>query len=216
MKKAYCLATLIALCCTVPLASATTILSNLPGSGTYTTTGSATLTPSFWEAVGITNSSGSAVTFTSLEGEFASTPGGTLDGGIYSDVSGNPGSLLAAFNSVGVSNNSNPTSKLLTTTSSFNLQNATSYWFVLHDAVPQVTWDPDNSAGGGTVPVASAGYSYNGFRFSTNTGASWTNDTLARLTVEITTVPEPASLTLLAAGAASLFLLRRRARHQAV
>lgn len=190
-------------------ADATTILSNLPGTGTYKTTGYF-LTTTSWEAVGVTKL-GAAENFDSLTGMFCGGPGGILEGGIYSDVSGNPGVLLAAFNNVNVAAGSTPTSYAVTTASPFTLQPATSYWFVLHDLVP-MQWVADNSTNG-TTPTAGVGYTYSGYRKSSNTGSTWASDSPGNYTVQITTVPEPASATLLLVGVASgAATVRRRAR----
>lgn len=192
-------------------AHTTSVLSNLPGSGTYTNTGSTPITTVGWAAVGLTTST-TTETFSSFQGYFQSGAGGTLEGGIYADSSGNPGATaLATFNAVTIPGNTNA-EYTLTTTSPFTLQASTNYWFVLHDAV-SYTWDRDNSTNG-TAPTASTGHTFNGYRTSSNSGGTWTTPSGSNWTVQINVVvPEPATFALAGLGFACLvgYGLRRRA-----
>lgn len=208
------LALLLSLCA-LGNAHAGTVLNNLPGTGTYNTFGQF-LTTSTWEAVGLTTSAVTE-TFGSFSGYFnnPSLNPTTLEGGIFSDSSANPGTLLSAFNNVAIPASLNtPTLETLTTVSGFTLQPSTTYWFVVHDAVQPLQWLQDNSTNG-TLPTAAAGFTLAGYRTSTNSGTAWSTPGagLSNYTVQISTTPEPATLTLL--GSAFLLLgghqlLRRR------
>ena len=184
-------------------------ISNVPGSGSYDKP--KLLSTTNWEAVGLTTDA-SSQNFSGLVGVFAGgTTGGTLEGGIYSDSGFNkPSTLLSAFNNVPVT----PfvTAQVLVTTSSlFQFQPSTKYWFVLHDFTP-FAWMADNSISG-TTPGVTPGYSYNGFADSSNAGGSWATDNI-NYTVQISTsavvAPEPSTLALMAAGALGMAWVARR------
>ena len=187
------------------------ILTNLPGTGTYGSTGIDLLTSTSWGAVGFQTSS-AAESFTSFRGFFTSGTGGQIDGGIYSDNSGNPGSLLAAFTPVTVPASQPAISLTVNTASPFTLQATTNYWVVLHDPIIPYGWDRDNSTNG-TTPAASSGHTFNGYRTSINSGTAWSSST-GNWTTEITvaTTPEPSTMVLacLAAAGLTVPLLRRR------
>src|SRR5262249_53931604 len=139
--------------------SAATILSNLPGTGTYHAT--QLLSTTQWAAINLTLG-GTAETFDSFRGFYSnnSTNPLLLEGGIYSNVSGHPGSLLSAFGNVSIpGNTTTPAPFTLTTTSSFVMQPSTSYWFVVHDPPAGITWAKDSSTSG-TTPIAAAGHTF--------------------------------------------------------
>jgi hypothetical protein len=196
VKIVSLLALVIAVVFVVAQANAdTVVLSNLPGTGSYSL--GRALTTTSWEAVGLTTST-SPQSFVSLVGEFAGgVTGGVLEGGIYSDSSSYPGTSLAVFNNVTIPAG-NYGLYTLTLESPFTLQPSTSYWFVLHDSSP-FDWWRDSTGTYGITPTASPGYTYNGFLSSSNSGTSWSADAM-QLTVEISTVPEPSTIILLGTG----------------
>jgi hypothetical protein len=209
-RKLLCLALFVFL---FPNASARagTILTNLPGTGLYKAVGQSLATTT-WEAVGLTTGT-TAETFDSFAGRFTNSTnsGATLEGGIFANNSGNPGTLLSAFTNVVIPARTDAL-VTLNTASSFTMQPNTNYWFVVHDAPSQFAWVQDNSTNG-TVPTASAGNAFVGYRNSINSGAAWTTPgiTSANYTVDIaaTPTPEPGTLVLFGIGAISLFAISR-------
>ncbi len=188
------------------------ILSNLPGTGSYT--GTTILTASAWEAVGLQTGS-SPETFTDLQGYFhGGTAGGDISGGIYLDNGGKPASSASVlFDNVSVP----PLTQVMetiTTQSPFMLAANTEYWFVLHDPSVPFTWQNDTSNGSnGAAPTAYEGGTYEGYEFTGNTGSTWSAGGLhPTITVDAspTAVPEPASLALIGLPAAMALLRRRR------
>ena len=171
--------------------SAETILSNLPGTGSYKVTGQS-LTTTTWEAVGLTTGT-TAETFDSFAGRYvnSSLSGATLEGGIFSDNSGNPGTLLSTFTNVAIpGSTSTATLFTLNTASSFTMQASTTYWFVVHDTPVQFAWVQDNSTSG-TVPTASAGNTFVGYRNTSNSGTAWTTQAAGWPTTPSTFPPRP-------------------------
>lgn len=189
-------------------ASAQVILGNLPATpaGTGTNLGLGIDAVNRTKGVGLTMGSDS-LEFVSLVALMSNTsPASTLGGGIYSNVGGNPGVELMSFIPVPVPENTPPTEFTLTAAGSFTLDANTSYWFVLTGptTTQSLLWQ---SLSPNTAPTPAPGISFDGYRFSTNQGASWTNSTIFN-GVAINAIPEPATLSLLAAS--GIALLRRR------
>jgi len=187
-------------------AKAVIILSNLPGSSDYTGDYQF-LSTTRWEAIGLQMSS-TAMTFSSLEGYFGNShfvSNYTLEGGIYDDNLGKPGSLLAAFTQVTVPRLTTATHYSLATASAYDLVAATTYWFVVKD-VGGLSWYRDTV---NTVPTPAPGYTYNGYMITYDSGSTWGADTSGNWTVQIQVVPEPGSVALMLAGAGCLSLCHR-------
>ncbi len=190
-------------------AAQTSILSNLPGtgSGTGTNLGLGTDGADRTKAVGLTMGVDNW-DFHSLVAMMNNpdTAPRNLSGGIYSSVGGNPGALLAPFDPVAVPAGADSLLVSITTAAPFTLTAGTNYWFVLDG--PTVTnsllWE---SLTPNAAPTGSEGVSFVGYRFSSNGGGSWSSSTIYN-GVEIFAVPAPASVALF--GVAGLALRRRR------
>jgi hypothetical protein len=186
------------------------ILTNLPatssGSGTnlgLSSTGDRT------KAVGITVGA-TPLSFDSLEVLISNTtPSSVLSGGIFSDSSGNPGSLLSAFGNLPIA--ANFVSQTVSLTSSpFTLQVNTSYWFVLDGplTVNNLPWDFLNP---NIEPTVNSLITYNGYRFSSVGGSSWGGSaTYNGLQINATPVPGPLPVLGIAAAFRYSRKLRRR------
>ncbi|MCP5128095.1 MAG: PEP-CTERM sorting domain-containing protein [Pseudomonadales bacterium] len=210
---------LVALLICTPVASvnAGAILSNLPGiSGGTSVSTNLGLGPDLFDrskAVGLTMDA-VAMTFVSLEALISNeTPDSILSGGIYTDVGGNPGALVAAFTPVNVASNFGPSIVTLTTAASSVLAANTSYWFLLDGPGTEnlLLWD---SLAPNTAPTAT-GVAYDGYRFSSDGGTSWAvsgifNGVRINATAAAA-VPAPATLALLGLGLAGIGWSRRKA-----
>ena len=198
-------------------AQAITILSNLPGisSGTGSNLGIGLDGLDRTKAVGLTVGANS-LSFTSLTGLFSNgdNVARNVTGGIFSDVAGNPGAQLVAFNAAPVAAGAVATLETLTAVGAFILMANTSYWFVLDG--PAITntllWD---TLAPSTAPTPSAEVSsFDGYLFSQTGGASWNGSGLFNgVEIEaslVNVVPEPATLLLFGVGLAGLGLARRR------
>ncbi len=191
-------------------AGAQTILGNLPGtpSGTGSNLGLGIDGADRTKAVGLTVG-GDDWNFISMVALISNTdPGSTLSGGIYSDVGGNPGALLAAFTPVAVAPSFGPTEITLTTAAAFTLQSGTSYWFALDgpNSTNSLLWETLNP---NAAPTAVAGITYDGYRFSSNGGTTWGASGLFNgVAINATVVPAPATAALLGLG--GIAAVRRR------
>ncbi|MFN9624405.1 MAG: choice-of-anchor R domain-containing protein [Cyanobacteriota bacterium] len=185
------------------------ILTNLPG----TSSGSGTsLGLSFngdrTKAVGITVGA-TPLSFDSLEALISNTtPSSVLSGGIFSDSSGNPGSLLSAFGNLPIAENF--VSQTVSLTSApFTLQANTSYWFVLDgpSTVNNLQWDSLNP---NIEPTVNSLITYNGYLSSVG-GSSWGGSAIYNgLQINATPVPGPLPVLGIAAAFRYSRKLRRR------
>jgi hypothetical protein len=161
------------------------------------------------KAVGITVGA-TPLSFDSLEALISnSTPSSVLSGGIFSNSSGNPGSLLSAFGDLPIAENFVPQTVSLTS-APFTLQANTSYWFVL--AGPSfenfLQWD---SLSPNTQPTVNSLITYNGYRFSSDGGSSWSSSSFYNgLQINATPVPGPLPVLGIAAAFRYSRKLRRR------
>ena len=175
------------------------------------------------KAVGLTVGADN-LSFTSLTGRFSNedSVARSLTGGIFSDVGGNPGVQLVAFNPASVPSGSEGLEVALTATSPFTLLANTSYWFLLDgpDVENSLLW---TSSVFGTAPTPSAEVaSYNGYRLSGDGGTNWIGSSTlnivqieASLGTATAVLPEPGTLAVFGLGLVGLGIARRRLRAQA-
>ena len=199
-------------------AKAIVILSNLPvtGSQTGSALGLGTDRTDRTKAVGLTIGAND-LSFTSLTGLFRNPDivSRAVTGGIFSDVGGNPGAQLVAFNPVSIAAGASAVLETLTAVSAFTLLANTSYWFVLDgpDIENSLHWDALNP---NTAPTPSAEVSFDGYRFSGFGGAIWIGSSIFNgVQIEasrIVDLPEPGTLALFGLGLLGLGIARRRKR----
>ncbi|MCC5823670.1 MAG: hypothetical protein LAT64_10945 [Phycisphaerales bacterium] len=191
------------------VASANPILSNLPAnsSGTGTNLGLGIDSVLRTKAVGLTMGAES-LDFVSMEvlmSNPSTSPSSNLVGGIYSDVGGNPGGLLAAFTPTMIASGTTAQIFTLTVAGGFTLNAGQTYWFRLDgpNSTNSMMW---NSLSPNAAPTG-MGANFVGYRFSTNDGASWTNSTIYN-GMTINAIPTPGAFGVLAM--AGLVSARRR------
>ena len=201
-------------------AQAITILSNLPGtsSGTGTDLGLGTDLIDRTKAVGLTVGANS-LSFTSITGLFGNPDNAArnVTGGIFSDVAGNPGAQLIAFNAAPIAAGAFSVLETLTAVGAFVLSANTSYWFVLDGPAfaNGLFWETlaPNTAPTPSVQVSS----FDGYRLSLNGGLAWGGSGLFNgVEIEaslVNVVPEPGTLLLFGVGLAGLGFARCRKRH---
>jgi hypothetical protein len=199
-------------------ANAQSVLSNL--TGTYSTTGTnlgiGTDGADRTKAVGVTIGGSVNLIFQSMQAIISNPDpvGRPLTGGIFSDSGGNPGTLLAAFNSILTAPGSSMSNLSLTTSSPFTLVVGVTYWFVLDgpDSTNGLLW---NGTSPNTSPTASGGVTFAGYRFSSTGGATWANSTTFNaMQINAAPVPEPSTWAMIAAGAVTLVALKRVRRRR--
>lgn len=160
----------------------------------------------FTKAVGITTGA-SELRFDAMRVLVTSSPA-QLSGGIYSDVGGNPGVLLASLATLTLGQVLEPTLVVLTTTADFTLAAATTYWFRLTSPTgnSDLNW---NRLDPNVAPSSDGGVGFAGYRFSTDGGASWSVSTTPNVVaIEATVIPAPGAAVLLGLG--GLLAARRR------
>lgn len=160
----------------------------------------------FTKAVGITTGA-SELRLDAMRVLVTSSPA-QLGGGIYSDVGGNPGVLLASLATLTLGQILEPTLVVLTTSAGFTLGAWTTYWFVLTSP----TGDSDlnwNRLEPNVAPSPAGGVALAGYRLSTDGGASWSVSTTPNVVaIEATLIPAPGAAVLLGLG--GLLAARRR------
>jgi hypothetical protein len=202
-------------------ATAQSVLSNLTGS--YSTTGTNLGVGNDGvdrtKGVGVTIGGSVNLIFQSMQA-IISNPDGVgrqLTGGIFSDVGGNPGAVLANFNTILTAPGSSQSNLSLTTATPFTLVAGMTYWFVLDGRDPAsggLLWNGTNP---NTSPTASGGVTFVGYRFSSNGGTTWADSTTFNaMQINAAPVPEPSSWTMIAAGAGMLVAFKRRRRRRRV
>lgn len=161
-----------------------------------------------WKAFGLTIGS-TAMQFVSLETIFDNDSflfTRDIDGGIFGDNGGKPGSELAAFSTVTLPTQAQNVT--ITSTTGFLLLPNTLYWFVLTGPVgvgALPNWHTGTANG---APTGSAFASTAGYRFSGDNQTSWSVSTVnnqLRINANVAdfglaAVPEPSTLMLSAAG----------------
>jgi hypothetical protein len=189
------------------------ILANLPGtsSGTGTNLGLGTDLTDRTKGVGLTMG-GTSMIFDSMVALISNggTDDSALSGGIFDDVGGNPGTLLAAFAPVNVPMGTGATEIGITTVSSFSLLANTSYWFVLDGPAVSnsLLW---NSLNPNVAPTAAVGLTYNGYRFSSNGGGTWGASSIFNgVRINASAIPEPRSGLLMIVMGLGMLLVRSR------
>lgn len=197
-------------------AKAIVILSNLPGTSSGTGTFLGLNGPDRTKAVGLTVGFND-LSFTSLSGLFSNQDNVAREvtGGIFSDVGGNPGAQLVAFNPISVAAGASAALETLTAVGPFTLMANTNYWFVLDGpAVPNgLFWDFLNP---NTVPTPSFEGTLFGYRLSLNGGTTWGpsgNFNAVQIEAErIVELSAPGSLALFGLGLLGLGIASRRVR----
>jgi hypothetical protein len=191
----------------VPGRASIVVLSNFPNTSGI----GAPLSTTSWAAVGVTSSAQPAL-FDSMAVYLTNSSPSVLaiEGGIYSDNSGTPGTLLASFVNQNVAaNTSTPTLFTMATATPYTLSAATSYWFVLHDFPQGIVWVRGNPA---VTPTASGGYTYVGYKISSNTGSTWSAGSQSTVEISVTPTPEPSSFGAFAIGLLAFAGIARRTR----
>jgi hypothetical protein len=190
------------------VATAEPILSNLPGSssGTGSNLGVGTDLVDRTKGVGLTMGAQN-LQFVSMDVLISNTGADALlSGGIYASAAGNPGALLASFTGVNVASGTSAAIFSLSVAGGFDLLAGQSYWFVLDGPAVSnsLLW---NSLSPNATPTAS-GVTFDGYRFSSNGGATWANSTIFNGMTINAVVPAPGVLAGL--GLAGLVGARRR------
>ena len=170
------------------------------------TNGSGTnLTDTQTKAYGFTTSATAGFTFTSVTIALSRISGtaNTVSGGIYANNAGNPSSTqLVAFDQVSVTTGA-VNYRTLTPLSSLQLSPGTTYWVRLFSTTPGAgtQWDAVPSTQPTVSGEAPSYITTVGYRNSNNNGGAWATSGLTNgLTITLATVPEPATLALLALG----------------
>jgi len=197
--------------------NAQTLLSNIPGTGSYTAAGNLGLgIDGFDRTKGVGLTIGATSLFFTFMQAIVSNPDAMahmLTGGIYSNVSGNPGVLLAAFNPVSVASGTVHSAVSLTATTQFTLMANTSYFFVLHGSgiTNSLSWSADT---GNTQPTAN-GVTLVGYRFSSNGGSTWASSAIPnQMSINAAPIPEPSTWAMVGVGAAMLVAFTRARRRR--
>lgn len=190
--------------------SAQVILSNLPATNSTTGTnlGIGTDGADRTKGVGLTTGAVPLMFDTITAPVSNAGSDALLSGGIFSDVAGNPGILLAAFDPLNIPSGTVGMNASLSIGGGFTLLPSTTYWFVLDG--PSVSnsllW---HSLSPNVAPTAN-GVAFVGYRFSSNGGSTWGNSTTFN-GVSIAVIPAPAAFAPLAGAGLLAFRRRRRA-----
>jgi hypothetical protein len=197
--------------------NAQTLLSNIPGTGAYTAASNLGLGTDAADRVkGVGLTMGATNLFFNFMQAIVSNPDALarmLSGGIYSNVGGNPGVLLAAFNPVSVASGTVHSAVNLTTTTQFTLMANTSYFFLLDgpDVANSLSWSADT---GNTQPLAN-GVTLLGYRFSSNGGGTWATSAIPnQMSINASPIPEPSTWAMVGLGAAMLVGFTRARRRR--
>jgi hypothetical protein len=132
---------------------------------------------------------------------------------LFSVSGGNPNAELLTTGLVSVTMPARQGVYTFLDASSFTMASNTPYALVLSSDSSTIKWGANGVSS--TTPTASAGFAYNTFLQSIDTGVNWTTSLATNNAFAISVVPEPSQLALLAMGAVgSWWAFRgRRRRH---
>lgn len=200
----------------MPVLQAEVVISNLPN----TASGGSTISDTGWKAMLFTTGSSptqldSVVVGLNPNPTTESTPfTQQVKVSLFSVSGGNPDTELLTTGLVSVTMPARQDVYTFLDASSFTMASNTPYALVLSSDSSTIKWGANGVSS--TTPTASAGFAYNAFLQSSDTGGSWTATSIATNNAfAISVVPEPSQLALLAMGAVGswwAFRGRRRRR----
>jgi hypothetical protein len=200
----------------MPVLQAEVVISNLPN----TALGGSTISDTGWKAMLFTTGSSptqldSVVVGLNPNPTTESTPfTQQVKVSLFSVSGGNPNAELLTTGLVSVTMPARQGVYTFLDASSFTMASNTPYALVLSSDSSTIKWGANGVSS--TTPTASAGFAYNAFLQSSDTGGSWTATSIATNNAfAISVVPEPSQLALLAMGAVGswwAFRGRRRRR----
>ena len=202
----------------MPALQAEVVISNLPN----TALGGSTISDTAWKAMLFTTGSSptqldSVVVGLNPNPTTESTPfTQQVKVSLFSVAGGNPNAELLTTGLVSVTMPARQgvyTFDASSFTVPFTMASNTPYALVLSSDSSTIKWGGNGVSS--TTPTASAGFAYNTFLQSSDTGVSWTTSVATNNAFAISVVPEPSQLALLAMGAVGswwAFRGRRRRR----
>jgi hypothetical protein len=199
----------------MPVLQAEVVISNLPN----TALGGSTISDTAWKAMLFTTGSSPTQLASVIVGlnpnpTTESTPfTQQVKVSLFSVSGGNPDTELLTTGLVSVTMQARQDVYTFLDASSFAMASNTPYALVLSSDSSTIKWGANGV--NSTTPTASAGFGYNTFLQSSNTGSSWTTSLATNNAFAISVVPEPSQLALLAMGAVGswwAFRGRRRRR----
>ena len=199
----------------MPGLQAEVVISNLPN----TVAGGSTISDTAWKAMLFTTGSSptqldSVVVGLNPDPTTEATPfTQQVKVSLFSVSGGNPNAELLTTGLVSVTMPARQGVYTFLDASSFDMASNTQYALVLSSDNLLIKWG--SNGGSSTTPTASAGFAYNTFLQSSDTGSSWTTSLATNNAFAISVVPEQSQLALLAMGAVGswwAFRGRRRRR----
>ena len=200
----------------MPVLQAEVVISNLPN----TALGGSTISDTAWKAMLFTTGSSPTQLASVIVGlnpnpTTESTPfTQQVKVSLFSVSGGNPDTELLTTGLVSVTMQARQDVYTFLDASSFAMASNTPYALVLSSDSSTIKWGGNGVSS--TTPTASAGFAYNAFLQSSDTGGSWTATGIATNNAfSIIVVPEPSQLALLAMGAVgSWWAFRGRGRRR--